>query len=109
MTDITNTLSNGTGTITGATQHISDIQVSEAQGDIIIAGLFFITAILIICSFSFLKTYAIKSCTGCKRLIKCEEEIKHIKKDLLMNNLIDSEILKTIAQDITEIKKRIVK
>lgn len=109
MTDFTNNLSNNTGTITGSTQHISDIQVSEQQGDIILVGSFLILAIVIVCLFSFIKTIAVKSCAGCKRLIRCEEEIKHIKKDIVMNDLVDSEILKTIAQDITNIKRRIMK
>lgn len=109
MTDFMNNLSNNTGTISGTEQHISDIQVSEQQGETIIIGLFFIISILIICLFSFLKSYITKSCSGCKRLKKCEEDIKHLQKDLTLNNLVDSDILKTIAKDITEIKKRIVK
>ena len=107
--DISNNLSNTTGTISGTTQNISDIQISEQQGETILIGSFLIVIVLIFCLFSFLKSYITKSCSGCKRLRKCEEELKHIKKSILLNNLIDSDILKTMAQDVTEIKKRMVK
>lgn len=107
--DISNNLSNVTGTISGSTQHISDIQMSEQQGETILIGSFLIILVLIFCLFSFLKSYVTKSCTGCKRLRKCEEEINHIKKNMSLNNIIGSDILKTMAKDITEIKKRIVK
>ena len=109
MTDIMNNLTDNTGTITGTTQHIADVQITEQQSDLLIVGSFLTLAILIICLFSFLKSYALKSCAGCKRLLQCEQDIKHIKKDMLLNDIVDSEILKTIAQDITEIKRRILK
>ena len=107
MADVMNNLSGNTGTISGTTQHISDIQITEQQSDILIIGSFSILAILIICLFSLLKSYVTKSCSGCKRLRTCEDEIKQIKKDLMLNKIVDAEILKTIADDVAEVKKRI--
>lgn len=109
MSNISNTLSRNTGTVTSTTQDISNLHLTEHQSDLLIINSFILTAILIVCIFSTVKSYVKKSCAGCKRLLNCEYEIKQLKKNTALNNIVDYETLNSIAKDIAEIKKRIIK
>ena len=109
MTTVSNNLSGNTGTVTGTTQTISNVHLTEHQSDLLIINSFILVAILIVCIFSTIKSYVKKSCVGCKRLVNCEHEIKKLKKNATLNNIVDYETLNVIAKDIAEIKKRIIK
>ena len=108
MTTITNNMSKNAGSIQNVNQDISHLILSDSQGTIIIVGIFFIFSILLFLLFNLIKTYINKSCLKCKYIKKCEDEIKQIKKDLIVNDIVDSEILKTIAEDVATVKQKVL-
>ena len=55
-----------------------------------------------------MKTYINKSCLKCKYIKRCENEIKQIKKNLTVNNIVDSEVLKTISKDVATVKQKVL-
>ena len=108
MADFINNLSGNEGaTISETQQHISDIQITEHQSDLLIINSFILIAILILSIASIIKTYVRKTCAGCKRLTKCEEELKTLRKNLIINDIIDNETLSSIAKDVADMRKRI--
>lgn len=105
--DVSNNLSGNSGTVTGTTQTISNVHLTEHQSDLLIVNSFLLLAIFIVCLFSTIKSYVTKSCIGCKRLRDCEEKIKDIKSTLTLNEYIDKNAIKNIVMDISAIKKEI--
>lgn len=108
MTNITNNMSKNAGSIQNANQEIAHINLTDSQGSLVIIGSFLILGIILFLFFNLLKTYINKSCLKCKHIKRCEDEIRHIKKDLLLNNIVDAEILQTIASDIAIVKKKVL-
>ena len=109
MTTITNNMSKNAGSIQNVNQDISHLTVSDTQGNIIIIGSFLILSFVLFLFANLMKTYINKSCLKCKHLKKCEEDIKNIKKDMVLNNIVDSEVLQTIAEDVATVKRNILK
>lgn len=105
---ITNNMSHNAGSIQNANQDIANVSISDSQGTIIIVGSFLILGIVLYLFFNLIKTYINKSCLKCKYIKNCENEIKHIKKDLMLNNIVDSEVLQTIAEDVATVKKKVL-
>ncbi len=108
MTTVSNNISENSGTITGTTQDIAHVHLTENQSDLLIICSFSILALCILCVFSIIKVYITKSCLGCKKLNECKSEIKQIKKTLALNELVDHNAIKDIVKDIAEIKKRML-
>ena len=70
--------------------------------------LFAITTILLfVLTFIYLliKTYVNKSCAGCKRLKKCENEIKEIKQKIETGNYLDFDVFQNISDKLDDIKE----
>lgn len=108
MTTITNNMSKNAGSIQNVNQDISHLTLSDLQGTAIVVGSFFISSILLFLLFNLMKTYINKSCLKCKYIKKCEDEIKQIKKNLIVNNIVDLEVIKTIAEDVATVKQKVL-
>jgi hypothetical protein len=55
------------------------------------------------------KSIARSTCCGCKRLGKCEKEIKNIKATMVLNDIVDVDILKEIADEVKDLKNEVTK
>lgn len=58
--------------------------------------------------YKFSSAVANKSCVGCKRLKRCENEIKSIKTTLALNEFVDVSILEEISAKVDELKKKVI-
>lgn len=89
-------------TISGS---IHDIGITSTQ---FYSVLFAFTVVLIFfLTFIYLliKTFINKSCVGCKRLIKCEKEIKEIKTNLEVGKYLDFDVFQDISNKLDDIKE----
>ena len=62
--------------------------------------IFFLTFIYLL-----IKTFINKSCAGCKRLAKCEKEIKEIKTNLEVGKYLDFDVFQDISNKLDDIKE----
>ena len=70
--------------------------------------LFALTTVLIfalVFIYLLLKNFLNKSCAGCKRLKKCEQDIKEIKQEIISSKILDFDVFKNISDKLDDIKE----
>ena len=80
------------------TAEAGTINLTEPQMYFTIFGLFFFLSLIAILFYRIIKTVAVKSCLGCKRLLKCEKEIQYIK------NKLNTTASRATSSEVKEIK-----
>ena len=104
-----NTISNNTfqSEVKDISQDYNEIGLTSTQFYSVLFA--FTTLLLFFLTFIYLliKTYLNKSCAGCKRLKKCEKEIKEIKTNLEVGKYLDFEVLREISDKLDNIKEDI--
>lgn len=102
-----NTISNNNfqAEVKDISQDYTDIGITPMQ---FYSVLFAFTVVLIFfLTFIYLliKTFINKSCAGCKRLAKCEKEIKEIKTNLEVGKYLDFDVFQDISNKLDDIKE----
>ena len=102
-----NTISNNNfqAEVKDISQYYTDIGITPMQ---FYSVLFAFTVVLIFfLTFIYLliKTFINKSCAGCKRLAKCEKEIKEIKTNLEVGKYLDFDVFQDISNKLDDIKE----
>ena len=70
-----------------------------------IGGIFLTIIIFLAFIYLLIKTYINKSCIGCKRLARCEKEIKEIKTNLEVGKYLDFDVFQDISNKLDDIKE----
>lgn len=95
------------GTVDGITQEYMGLDLTSGQMYFAIGG-FFLTVILFLFIMYFLfKTFINKSCVGCKRLAKCEKDIKDIQEKIELNGYFDKDWVLSLSEKIDKLQEDI--
>ena len=102
-----NNVSHFSGTVKTIDQTYSHLGLTEVQSYFLFTGVFLTLIILIICIKQLVDGVLSKSCIGCKRLKKCEDDIKKIKQTIALQGYFTPESFKEVSQKLDDIKKEL--
>ena len=102
-----NNISNNTisGSIKEISQDYSCLSLTPHQTYFMLTGIFITLIVLIICIKETVVEISDRACIGCKRLRKCENEIKELKRQNNIRGVFDNKTFKHILSELEKIKE----
>ena len=85
--------------------NIHDIGITSMQFYSVLFALTLIVIAFLSFIYLLIKSYINKSCAGCKRLGKCEKEIKELKHKIEVSKILDFDVFNNISAKLDEIKE----
>ena len=84
-----------------------DADITPAQFYCVLGSLTIILIVFLTFLYLLFKTFINKSCVGCKRLAKCEKNIKDIQEKIELNGYFDKDWVLSLSEKIDKLQEDI--